>query len=101
MSYDGLLINACSLIYSTKDKWGNITGTAVLPGVKCRIEYGTRLVTDYKGEQVVSIATVFFRKNAVLEHDTLVRIGSRDHAIAQIFEEQDSVAVHHKEALIT
>lgn len=101
MSYDSLLINTCSLIYPTKDKWGAITGMVIIPGVKCRIEYDTRLVTNYRGEEVVSIAKIFLQKTAVVAHDTLVRIGSMDHAIAQISEMQNSMTIHHKEVLIT
>jgi hypothetical protein len=96
-----MLINTCSLVYQTKNIWGKVTGIIVVPGIKCRIEYGNRLITDWHGEQVLSVATVFFKKGAAVNNDTLVRIDGRDHAVAQILIEQDSFGAHHKEALIT
>lgn len=100
MSYDGLLINTCDLVNETKDKWGRITATVVTAGVPCRIEHGYRTVVDFKGEERLATAVVFFKSGQAISQDTRVRINGRDHGILDIQRPQDSVTEHHVEVAI-
>lgn len=94
MSYAGLLINTCTVINKTEDKWGEPTETLVA-GVKCRIEYGNRIVKNSLGEDVLSSARVFFLKNAPIFNTSRFNFDGRDHGVQRIEWPQDSVAKHH------
>jgi len=100
-SYDDLLINTCSLVNDTLDKWGDVASTVVTAGVKCRIMYTNKIVKDFKGQEVVAHAKIFFKKDQTIAYSTIVRIGTDDRPIVKISKPQDSVEIHHKEVWIT
>lgn len=101
MSYDALLLNTCSLVNNTLDKWGDTSATVVTADVACRIMYTNQIVKDFKGQEVVAHAKIFFKKDQTIEYSTLVRIGTDDRPIVKISKPQDSVEIHHKEVWIT
>jgi len=100
MSYAGLLINTCdaeNLV--VQDKWSEPT-TAIVLGLKCRIEYANRIIRNYKGEEVRSVATVFFLKGVNISETTRLFFDGRWHGIQLITREQNSVALHHVEVAV-
>jgi hypothetical protein len=99
MSYNTLLINTCDVEHSTLDKWGEPTTSQTL-GVKCRIEFGNKIIRNALGEAVVSAACVFFKASVVLEESDRLYFQGRWHGIQRIDRVQDSVNVHHVEAWV-
>ena len=100
MSYDSLLINISDIIRRTFDKWGDETTRTTAADRPCRIEYDTRLMTAYNGEEVLSFAVVFYGKNEAIDHQDLVKFDGIEHAIITIKRPQDSTIIHHKEVWI-
>jgi hypothetical protein len=100
MTYASLLINTCSVIHRTLDKWGAVISEVTIPNVKCRIEYKTRLIRNMKGEQVISYAHVFFLTSANIDHNDRLYFDGREWSILRFERQQDSVNVHHKEVFV-
>jgi len=104
MSYASLLIHKCTRIRRTPiDKWGNYAETAT-PDIACRIEHGTRMVRDFKGEEVLSSARIFFLSSEDLEPTDRLRFqdgnDTRNHGILRIERQSDSANLHHIEVSV-
>lgn len=70
----------------TYDKWGESSETTET--VKARIEYKTRLIRNFAGEQVVSSARIML-KNRILSHADKINFDDADHSILSIGKEKD------------
>lgn len=100
MSYNSLLINTCNPVEKLVDQYGRLTGETVFPGEKCRWMFGLRRVLDDRGEEIISVAKVFFLPTATIETHFYLRYNGRDYKIVKILEPQDSTALHHKEVYV-
>ncbi len=106
MSFDSLLINYMMVAQVTFDTWGEPKKIAG-PKLSCRIMYDTRLMKDYKGEEVLSAAKIFCKPGDItFEHEDKLQLNldipkySIDHPIITIKKPQNSVAIHHAEIWI-
>jgi hypothetical protein len=101
MSFDSLSgINTCLIETKTKDKWGNVISTAISAPQKCRIEYSNRIVRDFKGQEVLSTATIFFRASIVVVEGQRLFFDGRWHGIQKISRPQNSTVLHHREVWV-
>jgi len=100
MSYNSLLINTCDAVRKNLDQYGRITGETVWPGLKCRWMFGLRRVLDDKGEEIISLAKVFFLPTANIQTHFYLRYSGREYKIIKVLEPQDSTALHHKEVYV-
>lgn len=100
MSYDSLLINTSDIIRRTFDKWGNEDTRTTAADRPCRIEYQTRLMKAYNGEDVLSFACIFYKKDEPMGHQDLIKFDGIEHAIITIKRPQNSKVIHHKEVWI-
>ena len=101
MSFDSLLINKMRVVQVTKDVWQRPT-KVVSAAIPCRIMYDTRLMKDYKGEDVISAAKAFVKpEHITFEHEDKIQFDiesyARDHPIIIIKQPQNSVHIHHAE----
>lgn len=104
MSFDSLLPNKCKVKSETPGSWlepTSITG----PKLPCRIEYGNKRIVDFKGEQVLSKACIFFKPSHMTfnEADKILLDNEnfdREHSILLIDKPQNAVAIHHGEVYI-
>ena len=101
MSYQGLLINTCTLVFPAHPgaEFTDPTLT-IVANVKCRIMVGNKQVRNAEGELVVSYAKLFFLSTQTLDNAVFCRIGGIDHPFIKVSEHQDSTVTHHKEAYI-
>lgn len=104
MSYDGLLVNKMKIVTRTRGDYGSYSESVGSP-VSCRIMFQNRLITDYKGMEVLSIAKIFCQKKTELSHKDKLQLDLENyklnHLIAMINKPQDSVGHHHTEVYIT
>lgn len=106
MSFNSLLINHFKVVQITAvDKWMEPTETVGL-ALPCRIMYETRLMKDYRGEEVLSAAKLFIKPvNIVFAHEDKLQLDDEgyaiDHSIIVIRKPQNSVHVHHAEVWIS
>ena len=100
MSYNSLLINTCNIRNSAKDKWGNLTSDVITTGEKCRIVYANKVVRDFKGQEVLSTAQVFFKSAALITENSELEFDGRWHGIQTIDRAQDSANIHHLEVRV-
>lgn len=106
MSFNSLLINHAKVVQITAlDKWGEPTETTG-PAIPCRIMYGNRLVRDYKGEEVLSVAKLFFKPgHLTFGHEDKLKLDddgySFMHPILKVVKPQNSVHIHHGEVYIS
>ena len=103
MSFDSLLINHMKVAQVTFDTWGEPTKIAG-PELPCRIMYDTRLMKDYKGEEVLSAAKIFCKpEHITFEHEDQLQLSldipiyGIDHPIIIIKKPQNSTKIHHAE----
>ena len=104
MSFDSLLINHMKVVQVTFSTWGEPT-KAVGVAIPCRIMYDTRLMKNYKGEDVLSAAKIFIKpEHITFEHEDKLQLDiesyANDHPIIIIKKPQNSVAIHHAEVWI-
>lgn len=101
MSYLGLLPHTCDIENRVDDKWGEGTGTPTT-GVKCRWEHGNKIVKNFKGEDVLSTALVFFKKTAIVRPSSRLRASSTDrwHSVLNIQQPSDLHGIHHIEVSV-
>jgi len=104
MSFNSLLINKMKVAQVSGDVWSEPTD-AVAPSVPCRIMYDTRLMIDYKGEEVRSAAKIFVKpEHITFEHEDKLQLDiesySKNHPIIIIKQPQNSVQVHHAEVWV-
>jgi hypothetical protein len=100
VSYNALLINTCNIETVTKDKWGSPASTVVVTGENCRINYANKIVRDFKGQEVLSLARVFFKSTVALTEASRLYFDGRWHGIQRIERSQNSVAIHHVEVWV-
>lgn len=105
MSFDSLLINKAKAVQVAIGDWGEPEET-VGPPLPCRIMYGNRLVRDYKGEEVLSAAKLFFKpEHLIFSHEDKLKLDDDgfdfNHPILKITKPQDSVKIHHAEVWIS
>lgn len=101
MSFDSLLINHMRVVQVTIGPWQRQTKVVSDP-IPCRIMYDTRLMKDYKGEDVLSAAKVFCKpEHITFEHEDKIQLDiegyAQDHPIIIIKQPQNSVHIHHAE----
>jgi len=104
MSFNSLLINHMKVIQSTGDEWSEPT-EAVGATISCRIMYDTRLMKNYKGEEVLSAAKIFVKPGDItFHHEDGVQLDIEsyaiNHPIITIKQPQNSVNIHHAEIWI-
>jgi len=104
MSFDSLLINKMRVVQVTKDVWQRPTKVISAP-IPCRIMYDTRLMKDYKGEDVISAAKAFVKpEHITFEHEDKIQLDiesyAHDHPIIIIKQPQNSVHIHHAEVWV-
>ncbi|MCK4792814.1 MAG: hypothetical protein KAV87_54295 [Desulfobacteraceae bacterium] len=104
MSFDSLLINKMKVAQRSVDVWSEPTD-AVAPAIPCRIMYDTRLMKDYKGEEVRSAAKVFVKPEHInFEHEDHLQFDIEGYAISRpiiiIKQPQNSVHIHHAEVWV-
>jgi len=106
MSFNGLLINHFKVAQVTAaDVWLDPVKT-VSEALPCRIMYATRLMKDYKGEEVLSIAKLFIKPaDIIFGHEDQLQLDDEsyavNHPIVVIRKPQNSVHVHHAEVWIS
>ena len=107
MSFDGLLINLMRIVNITAaDLWMEPDDIDVDIGIPCRIMYDTRLMKNYKGEEVLSAAKIFVKTPVTFEHEDRLQLDvdtpsySIDHPIIIIKQPQNSVITHHAEVWV-
>lgn len=105
MSFNSLLINHAKVVQVTSDDWLEPTKT-VGSAIPCRIMYGDRLIRDYKGEEVMSTAKLFFKpEHITFSHEDQLRLDTEDygknHPILKITKPQNSINIHHAEVWIS
>lgn len=104
MSYNGLLINKMKIVTRIRGGYGSYSESIGSPE-SCRIMFQNRLITDYKGMEVLSIAKIFCRKSLELSHKDKLQLDLENyklsHLIAMINKPQNSVGIHHTEVYIT
>lgn len=104
MSFAGLLIDLLKVVQVTGDEWSEPTEVAG-GEIPCRIMYDTRLMKDYKGEEVLSAAKVFIKPEHITfsHEDTLqfdIEAYAIEHPIITIKQPQNSVNIHHAEVWV-
>lgn len=104
MSFNSLLINKAKVVQSVTGDWGEPAET-VGPALPCRIMYGNRLVRDYKGEEVLSAAKLFFKpEHLTFGHEDKLKLDDDgfafNHPIIIIRKPQNSATIHHGEVWI-
>lgn len=105
MSFAGLLINHLKVVQVTAaDVWIEPTDT-VADAIPCRIMYDTRLMKDYKGEEVLSAAKIFVKpEDITFEHEDQLQLDiegyAKNHPIITIKQPQNSMHVHHAEVWV-
>jgi hypothetical protein len=82
-----------TLVSKTLDTWGALSETTT-SDVQARVDWKTRLVRNFAGEQVVSAGTVILLE--MPSHESLVRISGTDHTILAISEKQAFRASHYE-----
>ncbi len=106
MSFDSLLINHFKVVQvSAGDKWIEPSEATSL-ALPCRIMYETRVMKDYKGEEVLSSAKLFIKPvDIVFSHEDKLQLDDEsyaiDHPIIVIRKPQNSVHIHHAEVWIS
>lgn len=68
------------------DQWGTPLNPVSSP-MTCRFEWGTRLIRNEKGEQVVSRARVLTKES--IGHNDTITFGGEDYVILSIAQEKD------------
>jgi len=105
MSFDSLLIDHMKVVQVTAaDVWLEPTDT-VDAAIPCRIMYDTRLMKNYKGEEVLSAAKIFVKpEHITFEHEDQLQLDIEsyglNHPIIIIKKPQNSVAIHHAEVWV-
>jgi len=104
MSFDGLLIDHMKVAQITVDEWSEPTEAAG-DEIPCRIMYDTRMMTNYKGEEVLSFAKIFCKpEHITFFHEDKLQIDLESYAFSHpiiiIKQPQNSVAIHHAEVWI-
>ena len=104
MSFDSLLINHMKVVQVTIDVWQKPT-KVVGVALPCRIMYDTRLMKNYKGEDMLSAAKIFVKPiHITFEHEDKLQLDIEsygfDHPIIIIKKPQNSVAIHHAEVWV-
>ena len=104
MSFDGLLINHMRVVQIAVSKWLEPTKEPAV-SIPCRIMYDTRLMKDYKGEEVLSAAKVFVKpEHITFHHEDQLQFDIEDwkvyHPVIIIKQPQNSVAIHHAEVWV-
>lgn len=104
MSFNSLLIDHMKVVNVTVDTWSEPTDT-VDPTIPCRIMYDTRVMKNYKGEEVHSAAKIFVKPGDItFEHEDQLQLDiesyAKNHPIITIKQPQNSVAIHHAEVWI-
>ena len=87
------------------DVWSEPTEAAG-PSVPCRIMYDTRLMIDFKGEEVRSAAKIFVKpEHITFEHEDKLQLDiegyAKNHPIIIIKKPQNSVHIHHAEVWVS
>ncbi|GAG79552.1 unnamed protein product [marine sediment metagenome] len=105
MSFDGLLIDHMKVIQITNPGEWSEPVEAVGDPIPCRIMYDTRLMKNYKGEEVLSAAKIFVKPvDITFYHEDGIQLDdesyARNHPIIIIKKPQNSVIIHHAEVWI-
>jgi len=109
MSFNSLLINHMRITQVVAgDVWGEPKEPAdVKPAIPCMIMYDTRLMKDYKGEEVLSAAKIFCKpEHITFEHEDQLQLSldipiyGIDHPIIIIKKPQNSTKIHHAEVWV-
>ena len=107
MSFASLLIDRMKVVQITSigDEWNEPVGT-VSAVIRCRIMYDTRLMKNYKGEEVLSAAKIFcLPADITFSHEDQVQFFIEgyaiNHPIITIKQPQNSVAIHHGEIWVS
>lgn len=104
MSFDSLLIDHMKAVQITIDNWQRRT-TVISDAKPCRIMYDTRLMKNFKGEEVLSAAKIFVKpEHITFEHEDQIQLDietyAKNHPIIIIKKPQNSVAIHHAEVWV-
>lgn len=105
MSFAALLIDHMKVVQVTAaDVWLE-PSDAVGGIIRCRIMYDTRLMKDYKGEEVLSAAKIFCLPAAItFEHEDQLQFDiegyAKNHPIITIKQPQNSLVIHHAEVWV-
>ena len=106
MSFDSLLINHFKVVQVVAgDEWGEPDDT-IGSAIPCRIMYDTRLMKNFKGEEVLSAAKIFVKpEHITFEHEDQLQLDIEsygiDHPIIIIKKPQNSVHIHHAEVWVS
>jgi len=92
------------VVQVTIDVWQKPKKVVSAP-LPCRIMYDTRLMKNFKGEDVLSAAKIFCKpEHITFEHEDKLRLDiegyANDHPIIIIKKPQNSVHIHHAEIWI-
>lgn len=68
--------------------------------VKCRAEYGNRLVRDKEGREVVSSARLYFEPDIAISVDSRVTVSNRQHTVLQVQYQKGFGQSHIEVALV-
>lgn len=100
MPYEGLLINRSNIIDRTFDKWGEEESVSIRRNRPCRIMYGNLRVVNFKGEDDISSAKLFYKRDEDIQLSHMIEFDDREHAIVNIRKPQDSRRIHHIEVYV-
>lgn len=79
------------------DKFGEPAGEATFASTKARVNWTTKLVRNFAGEQVIAAGTVWLAHKP--EHTDRIRIDGVDHAILSIAEKKSWNTVYFEAAI--
>lgn len=95
-------VNTITVRNTAVDDWGARTRT-LIPNVKARVMFGNKIVRNFKGEEVVSVAKVFPQDKTVDINPTSeidVDGSGKWRAVLKIAKPQDGVSIHHLEVWV-
>lgn len=83
------MVDALTIVrHAARDQW-NEEGTPTLELTTGYIEWGTKLIRDLQGDQVVAAGRVWLEYDSTLTHEDKLRIDSVDHVILKIETQKD------------
>lgn len=79
------------------DKFGDPVGDDTVASVNARVNWKTKLVRNFAGEEVVAAGTVLLKASP--DHAAQIRIDDVDHAILAIAEKKHFSVSHYEVAI--
>lgn len=82
------LTSKCSLVVQTKDQWGKVASEELVEK-RCKHTASTRLVRDYKGQEVTSSGNLLLSKDVAVSPGQFIEVKGRRHLVLRVDEVTD------------